>query len=191
MIPSGWEWVDDEGLCVSYIQSIYWEFGSGVVNPETGVVWNNRCLGFSRDAAHPNAIAAGKQPMHTLNPPLALLKDGSRLLYGTMGGEGQPQTQAAIIWRYLVQQHSLADAISLPRWLLGKTWGKASENLKLEQSLFAKHGESMLARGHDAVAMADHLEVFGHAGAIHVKAAQSTAASDPRSDGEAVSLTTN
>jgi gamma-glutamyltranspeptidase/glutathione hydrolase len=180
--------VDSDGLAVSYIQSIYWEFGSGVVNPQTGVVWNNRCLGFSQDPAHPNAIGPGRQPMHTLNPPLALLSDNSRLVYGTMGGEGQPQTQAAIIWRYLIQQMALAEAIAAPRWLLGKTWGKAEDNLKLGESLFSRVGERMLARGHDVVTAPDMAEFFGHAGAIHVSQGTTTAATDPRSDGEAIVL---
>jgi gamma-glutamyltranspeptidase/glutathione hydrolase len=178
--------VDSSGLAVSYIQSIYWEFGSGVVNPETGVVWNNRCLGFSASPSHPNAIKPGHQPMHTLNPPLALLNDGSRLIYGTMGGEGQPQTQAALIWRYLVQKKNIVDAVASPRWLLGKTWGKASENLKLEAALFDRCGIQLANRGHDVVSAPDFAEFFGHAGAIHVSDETSVASSDPRSDGQAI-----
>ncbi|RKF19898.1 gamma-glutamyltransferase [Alginatibacterium sediminis] len=178
--------VDKNGLAVSYIQSIYWEFGSGLVNPETGVVWNNRCLGFNNNPEHPNSIKPGHQPMHTLNPPLAILDDNSRLIYGTMGGEGQPQTQAAIIWRYLLQEFSLSNAIAAPRWLLGKTWGKSQDNLKLEQSLYERLGTKLLEQGHDAVAAADFAEFFGHAGAIHIKDNDSTAATDPRSDGAAI-----
>lgn len=178
--------VDRDGLAVSYIQSIYWEFGSGVVNPNTGVVWNNRCLGFSTDPAHPNFIKPGHQPMHTLNPPLALLNDGSRFIYGTMGGEGQPQTQAAMVWRYLLQQQSISDAVAFPRWLLGKTWGKATENLKLEETLFNRCGDSLKNRGHDVVSSPDLAEFFGHAGAIRVSEESTTAASDPRSNGKAI-----
>ncbi|MBM7036029.1 gamma-glutamyltransferase family protein [Vibrio ulleungensis] len=178
--------VDSEGLAVSYIQSIYWEFGSGLVNPATGVVWNNRSLGFNVDQTHPNAIAPNKQPMHTLNPPMALLNDGSRLIYGTMGGEGQPQTQAAIIWRHLVQGQPLEEAISAPRWLLGKTWGKSEDNLKLEQPLFDLYGTHLINRGHDAVAAPALAEFFGHAGAIHVSDTVTRCSSDPRSDGAGI-----
>ncbi len=177
--------VDSDGLAVSYIQSIYWEFGSGLVDRNTGVVWNNRCLGFNSDPQHPNAIRPGAQPMHTLNPPLALLNDGSRLIYGTMGGEGQPQTQAAIVWRYLVQQLQLDQSVAASRWLLGKTWGKAEDNLKLGEALFAKHATNLIQRGHDAVAAPDMAEFFGHAGAIHVAQSTTHATSDPRSDGSA------
>jgi gamma-glutamyltranspeptidase/glutathione hydrolase len=180
--------VDSDGLAVSYIQSIYWEFGAGVVNPKTGVVWNNRALGFSQDPSHANYIKPGHQPMHTLNPPMAILNDGSRFIYGTMGGEGQPQTQVAIIWRYLVQQKSIEQALIAPRWLLGKTWGKASENLKLEQSLFDVTGELLASRGHDVVPAADMAEFFGHAGAIHASEHETVAASDPRSNGQAVTI---
>lgn len=183
--------VDRDGLAVSYIQSLYWEFGSGLVDPNTGVVWNNRCLGFNQDNSHPNAIAPNRQPMHTLNPPIALLSNGERLIYGTMGGEGQPQTQAAIIWRYLIQQMSLQEALAAPRWLLGKTWGKSEDNLKVGESLFSRLGQRLLARGHDAVAAPDMAEFFGHAGAIHVTDKQTHAASDPRSDGMAIVIPTN
>lgn len=175
--------VDSDGLAVSYIQSIYWEFGSGLVNPQNGVVWNNRCLGFNTDPQHPNSLAPNKQPMHTLNPPMALLNDGSRLIYGTMGGEGQPQTQAAIIWRHLVQKKSANLATAAPRWLLGKTWGKSEDNLKLEQPLFMEYGQSLLARGHDAIAAPTYAEFFGHSGAIRVNETVTDCASDPRSDG--------
>ncbi|NLS14616.1 gamma-glutamyltransferase, partial [Vibrio sp. SM6] len=176
---------DKNGLAVSYIQSLYWEFGSGLADPRTGVVWNNRCLGFHPDVNHPNRLGPNRQPMHTLNPPLALLSDGSRLLYGTMGGEGQPQTQAAIIWRYLVQKMSLAEAIAAPRWLLGKTWGKSAENLKVGAPLFERVQHKLLARGHDAVAAPNLAEFFGHAGAVRIFSDSSIAASDPRSDGAA------
>ncbi|UPQ89336.1 gamma-glutamyltransferase family protein [Vibrio sinaloensis] len=183
--------VDQEGLAVSYIQSLYWEFGSGLVDPDTGVVWNNRCLGFNQDPSHPNAIAPNRQPMHTLNPPMALLSNGERLVYGTMGGEGQPQTQAAIIWRYLIQQMDLQSSLAAPRWLLGKTWGKSEDNLKVGESLFRRFGQQLLARGHDAVAAPDMAEFFGHAGAIHIADQQTHAASDPRSDGKAIVIPTN
>ena len=88
--------VDGNGCLVSFIQSIYWEFGAGVVHPDYGLSWNNRGLGFSADPADRNALGPRRKPRHTLNPALALFDDGRRLAYGTMGGEGQPQTQAAL-----------------------------------------------------------------------------------------------
>ncbi len=91
--------VDNSGLAVSFIQSIYHEFGSGVVLPDTGIVWQNRGAAFSLDPQHLLALAPGKQPFHTLNPAAARLNDGRVLVYGSMGGDGQPQTQAALFTR--------------------------------------------------------------------------------------------
>ena len=83
---------DASGLVVSYIQSLYWEFGSGCVLPATGVLMQNRGASFSLDPKALNALAPGRRPFHTLNPALAVLKDGRVIAYGTMGGDGQPQT---------------------------------------------------------------------------------------------------
>ncbi|MBU5895445.1 gamma-glutamyltransferase, partial [Vibrio cholerae O1] len=69
-------------LAVSFIQSIYHEFGSGVVLPDTGIVWQNRGASFSLDPDHLLALAPGKQPFHTLNPAAARLKDGRVMVYG-------------------------------------------------------------------------------------------------------------
>ncbi|MDF3013321.1 MAG: gamma-glutamyltransferase [Cellvibrio sp.] len=176
--------VDSQGTMVSFIQSIYWEFGSGVVVPGTGLVWNNRGVGFSLDANHRNALAPGYKPFHTLNPALAVLSDGRRISYGTMGGEGQPQTQAALLTRYLYDGLSLPESISRGRWLLGRTWGDNNHDLKMERDLVDKLGENLRARGHSIKTVAAHSEMMGHAGAIvsHTDGS-ATAASDPRSDG--------
>jgi len=102
--PSSWNegdtiWMgaaDSSGLVVSYIQSIFWEFGSGCVLPNTGVLMQNRGASFSLGAGATNPLAPGRLPFHTLNPALAVLKDGRIMGYGTMGGDGQPQTQAML-----------------------------------------------------------------------------------------------
>jgi gamma-glutamyltranspeptidase len=176
--------VDSQGTMVSFIQSIYWEFGSGVVVPGTGLVWNNRGVGFSLDRDHHNALAPGYKPFHTLNPALTVLNDGRRISYGTMGGEGQPQTQAALLTRYLYDGLSLDDAISRGRWLLGRTWGDNNHDLKMEQDLVDKLGDKLCARGHSIKTVASHSEMMGHAGAIVSHSdGRANAASDPRSDG--------
>src|SRR5215475_9281783 len=87
---------DATGLVVSYIQSLYWEFGSGVVLPATGVLMQNRGASFSLEVGALNALAPGRLPFHTLNPALAVLADARIIAYGSMGGDGQPQTQAAL-----------------------------------------------------------------------------------------------
>lgn len=175
---------DQYGTMVSFIQSIYWEFGSGVVLPNSGVLWNIRSKSFSLDAAHHNVLAPGKKPFHTLNPAYAELNDGRRMVYGTMGGEGQPQTQACLFSRYVYQGQSLSESVGLPRWLLGRTWGSSTTNLRLEQALHQQYGHELQQRGHDVTSVNDLNELMGHAGAIVVDSqGQSSATSDPRSDG--------
>ena len=176
--------VDKNGVMVSFIQSIYWEFGSGVVIPDMGLVWNNRGVSFSLDPQHSNALAPGYKPFHTLNPAMMLLDDGRRISYGTMGGEGQPQTQAALLTRYLYDGLSLEQAISRGRWLLGRTWGDNNHDLKMEQDLVDILGDSLSARGHMIKPVPAHSELMGHAGAVvHTADGRVAAASDPRSNG--------
>lgn len=178
---------DSKGRMVSYIQSIYWEFGSGIVSPSTGIVWNNRGTSFSLEAGHLQELAPGLKPFHTLNPAFAELNDGRRLSYGTMGGEGQPQTQAALFSRFIYQQESLTDAIALGRWLLGRTWGDQSHNLKVEQDLADEIGAELVAKGHDMVTVPACTELMGHAGAVLLTPeGKVDAATDPRSDGLAI-----
>lgn len=178
---------DTQGRMVSYIQSIYWEFGSGVVLPKTGIVWNNRGTSFSLEPTSINSLKPGLKPFHTLNPAFAQCHDGRRMVYGTMGGEGQPQTQAALFARYMYQQKPLSSAISEARWLLGRTWGDNSHNLKVEEDLASAVVGQLIARGHDVAVVAACNELMGHAGAIVLdKNNELTAASDPRSDGKAL-----
>lgn len=179
--------VDAQGCMVSFIQSIYWEFGSGLVHPRYGLVWNNRGMSFSLQPGHPNSLAPRHKPLHTLNPAMALFDDGRRMVYGTMGGEGQPQTQAALFSRYHYQGVPLGEAIADGRWLLGRTWGELDQDLKLEQDLYARIGPALAARGHVLRSVPAHSELMGHAGAVVLDASgRIEAASDPRSDGQAL-----
>ncbi|WP_226662573.1 gamma-glutamyltransferase family protein [Microbulbifer aggregans] len=179
--------LDGDGTLVSFIQSVYWEFGSGVVLPELGLVWNNRGLGFSRDPASRNFMAPGKKPFHTLNPAMASFADGGRVAYGTMGGEGQPQTQAAVFARRFYQGLPLADAIAEGRWLLGRTWGETSMDLKMEQALYERIGSQLADLGHEIRPVPQHIEMMGHAGGIYIDAnGRVECATDPRSDGLAL-----
>src|SRR5579864_10950 len=123
---------DASGLVASSNQSIYWEFGSGCVLPRTGALMQNRGASFSLDRAALNALAPGRQPFHTLNPALAVLRDGRVMAYGTMGGDGQPQTQALLFTRHVLYRQPLTDALDRPRFLLGRNWGSAVTNLRLE-----------------------------------------------------------
>ncbi len=186
-LPGGTVWmgvIDGAGRAVSFIQSIYHEFGSGVVLPGTHINWQNRGCSFSLEARSVNALAPGKKPFHTLNPAAARLADGRAMVYGTMGGDGQPQTQAAVFTRYAVFGQGLQRAVSAPRWLLGRTWGSMSETLKLEARFPAELADELRRRGHAVEIAAAFDESMGHAGAL-VRHADGTleGAFDPRSDG--------
>ena len=185
--PGGTIWmgvIDGEGRAVSFIQSIYHEFGSGIVLRGTHINWQNRGCSFSLAEGAVNSLRPGKKPFHTLNPALARLRDGRTMVYGTMGGDGQPQTQAAVFTRYAVFNQELQRAISAPRWLLGRTWGSLSETLKLEARLGRELIEDLRARGHDVEVLGDFEETMGHAGALvrHPNGALE-GGFDPRGDG--------
>ena len=177
---------DNQGRMVSYIQSLYWEFGSGIVSPSTGIVWNNRGTSFTLEPGSLQQLAPGLQPFHTLNPAYAELKDGRRISYGTMGGEGQPQTQATLFSRHVYQDMSLKESIAKGRWLLGRTWGENSHNLKLESDLAEHISDGLVDLGHEVETVSPNNEMMGHAGAIVVDTdGHVDAATDPRSDGKA------
>jgi gamma-glutamyltranspeptidase/glutathione hydrolase len=176
--------IDAQGRAVSFIQSLYHEFGSGVVLQETGINWQNRGCSFSLDAASLNALEPGRKPFHTLNPALATLADGRTMVYGNMGGDGQPQTQSAVFTRSVLFGWEPQAAISAPRWLLGRTWGQATETLKLESRFPREVVEQLRARGHDVEVVGEFDEVVGHAGAI-IRRPNGVleGGTDPRSDG--------
>ncbi|WP_168016018.1 gamma-glutamyltransferase family protein [Halomonas salinarum] len=181
---------DGKGRMVSFIQSVYWEFGSGVVLPQSGVMWQNRGIGFSLDPQALQALEPYRQPFHTLNPSLARFDDGRVMSFGTMGGEGQPQTQAAIYSRYAHFGMDLQQAINAPRWLLGRTWGEESTGLKLENRFPAPLMEALENAGHEITLLDEGFsDTMGHAGAIvrHPDGLLE-GAHDPRSDGGAAAV---
>jgi oxamate amidohydrolase len=176
--------MDKAGRAVSYIQSIYHEFGSGVVLPRSGITWQNRGCSFSLDPAALNTLAPGRKPFHTLNPALAQLKDGRVMVYGTMGGDGQPQTQSAIFTRIVNYGLNPQAAVSEPRWLFGRTWGRDSATLKLESRFDLGIVRELTERGHEMEILEPYDEAVGHAGVIvrHANGVMEGGA-DPRSDG--------
>ncbi|WP_339348421.1 gamma-glutamyltransferase [uncultured Sphingomonas sp.] len=174
---------DARGQVVSCIQSTYFEFGSGVVLPDTGITWQNRGSSFRLAAAGWNALKPGRKPFHTLNPALARFDDGRVMAYGTMGGEGQPQTQGAVFARY-ARGVDLQDAISAPRWLLGRTWGEETTSLKLEDGFAPDVYDGLAAAGHQVERVGAPTATMGHAGAVVRHAdGRLDGATDPRSDG--------
>lgn len=181
--------IDARGIAVSYIQSIYWEYGSGCILPKTGINWQNRGVSFSLEAKAVNPLMPGRKPFHTLNPAFARFDDGRIVPYGAMGGDGQPQFQAQILSRYRFGQNP-AQAVDAPRWLFGRTWGGGTITLKLENRFDPMLVTKLAVAGHDVEEfMEGYSDSFGHAGMLvkhpkgHVEATH-----DPRADGDARGL---
>ena len=152
-------------------------FGSGVTVPEGGFVLQSRGRGFSTDLSHPNAVAPGKRPYHTIVPAL-VLEDGRPMLgMGVVGGIMQPQGQLQILHRVLGGAH-LAAAVDAGRFrLIGEGRVTTAESLEPEWRT------AIGAAGYDLVDAADVIGGFGGAQAAMDARGTLTAASDPRRDG--------
>jgi gamma-glutamyltranspeptidase/glutathione hydrolase len=161
--------VDASGMAVSLNQSLFQAFGSGVVVPGTGVLLHNRGAYHTRAS-----YRGGARPIHTLSPALALADGRPRLVFGTMGGEGQVQIHLQLLFRILIAGQSPDDAIAAPRWTFDRT------TLAVEDGLVVDAPAGMTV-GTMAVP-----ELAGHAHAILVAPGVLDAACDPRSDGIAV-----
>jgi len=178
---------DGAGHAVSLIQSLYFTWGSGLVAGDTGVVLQNRGAFFSLDPSEANALAPGKRTMSTLIPSMYLEGDRPRFVYGTMGGEGQPQTQAAIVTRRLHRGLGPQASVEAPRWLYGRTWGAPSRALTLEGRYPAELGRDLAARGHEVEVSGKWDGLFGHVQCIWITPEEGgfVGGSDPRADGAA------
>jgi gamma-glutamyltranspeptidase/glutathione hydrolase len=179
--------IDKNGLAVSFIQSLFFDFGSGVVLPRTGITWHNRGSSFSLDPASSNPLMPGRLPFHTLNAPLLRFNDGRVMSLGTMGGEGQPQYLAQFLTRYRFGM-ALGDALEAPRFLLGTTWGRRGVGLSVESRFDPDLIAALERAGHSVNVLAEpFIDMMGHAGAIVRRPdGRMFGAADPRSDGAAV-----
>lgn len=179
---------DADGLVVSTIQSIYHDFGSGVIGGDTGVIMQNRGSFFSLDDRHPNRLEPGKRTFHTIIPAM-MLRDGQPVMaYGTMGGEGQPQTQTALITRIVDFGYDVQQAIEAPRWLMGRTWGTESSMLSLESRIPDEISRELTLRGHPVQIIGAWNGTLGHAQAIRINRDSGffEGGADPRGDGAAL-----
>ena len=176
---------DGAGNAVSMIQSLYHEFGAGVVAGDTGVLLQNRGAFFSLDPEHPNRLAPRKRTATTLIPSMYLAGGRPRFVYGTMGGEGQPQTQAALVTRMVDRGLGPQAAVDAPRWLFGRTWGEPTKALRLESRFDATVSAQLRERGHHVQVVEPWSDLMGHAQAIALDADGLRAGSDPRADGAA------
>jgi oxamate amidohydrolase len=178
---------DGSGLVVSYIQSLYWEFGSAVVLPRTGVLMQNRGVSFSLAPGALNLLEPGRLPPHTLNPALAVLRDGRVLAYGTMGGDAQPQIQATVFTRHVLFRQPLDAALDRPRGLIGRIWGARHSQVLLEPRFDDEVIDRLRSASHDVMVLSEpYADTMGHAGAVVLHPDGSLEGGhDPRSDGGA------
>jgi gamma-glutamyltranspeptidase len=179
---------DENGLAVSLIQSVYFEFGSAFIPEGTGILMQNRGSFFSLDPNEPNVLAPRKRTFHTIIPAMALRDGRPALLFGTMGGEGQPQTQAAILTRMVDYGYNVQQAIEAPRWLYGRTWGEESKSLKLESRILDGVATELSRRGHDVEMVEQWSQTMGHAQAIWIDHEEGIlhGGADPRGEGYAL-----
>jgi oxamate amidohydrolase len=182
--------IDGNGMAVSLIQSLFWEYGSGVVLPKTGVLMQNRGLGLSLDPASINALRPGRRPFHTLHAPMAVFDDGRIMSYGSMGGEVQPQITSNNFLRYARFGMGPSEALDAPRFTFGKAWNATRATVKMENRVDPSLVSALGKLGHEVEVNANpYADSFGHAGMLvkhpdgHVLADH-----DPRADGGAMGI---
>ncbi len=175
---------DADGMLVSLIQSNYAGFGSGVTVGGWGINLQNRGAYFSLDADHANVIAPNKRTLHTLIPSMAFKGDDPWLVFGSMGGDGQPQTHLQVYNRVIDDGADIQEAISAPRWVVSPgDWSVALES-RFEHDVV----EGLAERGHTVATVSAFDSGMGHAHAIELIDGGYAAATDPRAEGAALGL---
>jgi gamma-glutamyltranspeptidase/glutathione hydrolase len=174
---------DASGMMVSFIQSNYMGFGSGVVVPDTGVSLQNRGAGFSLDAAHQNYVAGGKRPFHTIIPGFLMGPDAPVMSFGVMGGPMQAQGHVQMTLRTQLWGQDPQMAVDAPRWRVNQ-----GREVALETTLPETTIERLRKMGHSiSLEAPDNAFGFGGAQLIHRLDGRGYAAgSDPRKDGAAM-----
>lgn len=180
--------VDGAGNAVSFIQSLFHGFGSGVVIPELGFALHNRGTSFELSEDRLRSLVPGKRPFHTLMPCM-LARDGKPwVVHGSMGGDAQPQIALQISTAIVVDDIDPQAAIERPRWRLARDAQDEAARLHVEARVGQACIAGLRARGHDVDVLGDWEESMGHAGAIVIDRAEGvlSGGSDPRSDGAAL-----
>jgi gamma-glutamyltranspeptidase/glutathione hydrolase len=176
---------DESGMMVSFIQSNYMGFGSGVVMPESGISLQNRGVGFSMDADSPNVVQGRKRPFHTIIPAF-LSRDGEPVMsFGVMGGDMQPQGHLQTLVRMLDYDQQPQAACCAPRWKVNRDF-----TLDVEATMPAHIVAGLKALGHKLKSVDDPYMDFGSGQFIWRLSNDLedgyVAASDSRRDGQAV-----
>jgi gamma-glutamyltranspeptidase len=173
---------DADGRAVSLIQSLFHSFGAQLLEPDTGITLHNRGSYFSLEPGHPNELAPGRRPVHTLMPVLVEAGGSLRYVLGTMGGRAHAQIHAQVLLRLLAGM-SAQEAVTAPRWIVGgMARGEPDDTLRLEDGLDPVAVEALLGSGLRPMPLPRFHERFGHAQAIAVAPdGAPDAGSDPRS----------
>jgi gamma-glutamyltranspeptidase len=185
--------VDAEGNAVSLIESNYMGFGSGVVDPDTGIHYQNRGSYFSLDPSHPNLLAPGKRTLHTLLPGM-LFRSGERrpwIVTGAMGGDAQPQVHAQVVSALVDGAVDIATAVGAPRWFVdGDAHFAPPVDVRAERRYPAAILDDLQAMGHPVTRTIPFNGLLGHAHGIELvnggpasADGSVAAATDPRSAG--------
>lgn len=171
---------DRDGNGVTLIQSVFMPFGSVTADAETGIVMNNRLLGFSHVPGHPNSAASSKRPAHTLNPVMVFRDGRVRLLMGTPGGSGQTLTLVQVLSNVVDHGMELGAAVSAPRWSMD-----LKGSLLLESEIGTGVAEELATLGLPAKIAPEQRSFFGSAECIHATAVSLTAVADLRRNAHA------
>jgi gamma-glutamyltranspeptidase/glutathione hydrolase len=178
--------IDAEGNAVSLIQSLYDGLGSGILEPSTGIVAHSRGAQFVLEPEHPNVLAPGKRPAHTLMPAIAHRGDRPAVVLGTMGGHGQPQINATNLVRIADLEMAPAPAIAAPRWLVGGL-DEGNHLIVAEDGVPEGVRDALAAAGFALEIVPGPSGELGHAHAILVRDDGTfEVGSDPRADGGAL-----
>jgi gamma-glutamyltranspeptidase/glutathione hydrolase len=182
-VPGGTTYLctrDSAGLGVSLIQSNFHGIGSGLAAGATGVFLHNRGAGFTLRPGHPNELAPGRRPLHTLSPTVWTHDGALRLILGTRGGHQQPQILVQVAAHHLFAGLPLGDAMAQPRWTV-EGWGAGFEHgVVVEPGMGDRVVAGLAARGHPVSTAEGWQPGWGPVAAIAVTADTVAAAADPR-----------
>ncbi|MBD3255641.1 MAG: gamma-glutamyltransferase [Candidatus Lokiarchaeota archaeon] len=170
---------DENGIMVSFIQSNFWSFGSGIVIPKLGIAMQNRGNGFTLENGHPNQVGPNKRPYHTIIPAFVTRKGEPLMSYGVMGGHMQPQGHAQMMIRIFEYKQNPQAAIDALRWQVTEGLG-----VKIESGFDSQLMSRMKELGHDI--SESHYIDFGGAQIIYKLDDGYLGASESRKDGQAV-----
>ena len=177
---------DADGWGVSLIESLYSGFGAGILEPATGIVPHDRGACFTLEPGHPNELAPGKRPAHTLMP-VAVHRDGALVgLAGTRGGHGQPQIDLMTLVRSFDLGLEPFEAVAAPRWLVGGMSPLLEDPwIESEGSVPGSVRDAFVADGFRVRTLGDVDRAVGHAMLLRIAEGEFRAGSDPRADGGA------